>query len=105
MSFKYTILDEHSYLIEGNGTRIKQTDISPFSFPHPGTTVEESAQNHINVLIAEQEDAANEKATTESQLQELMLAVAELAASSEQNKLETQLAIAELASTLAGGEA
>lgn len=105
MAYAFTIMDEHSYKIEGNGTRIVQTDMSPFVFPHPGATVEESAQNHINALITEQEAAENEKATTESQLQELMLAVAELASSSEQNKLETQLAIAELAATLNGGVA
>lgn len=105
MAYTFTVLDEHSYLIEGEGTRLKQTDISPFSFPYPGSTVEESAQNHINALVSEQEAIENEKATTESQLQELMLAVAELASSSEQNKLETQLAIAELAATLNGGAA
>lgn len=105
MAYTFKVIDGNSYLIEGNNTRISQTNKYPFFFPYAGETVEESAQNHINTLIAEQEAAANEKETTESQIQELMLAVAELASSSEQNKLETQLAIAELTSTLNGGAA
>ncbi len=49
MSYSYEII-ENGYIIEGNGTRIKQTNVAPFKFPHPGDTIEESAQNHINAL-------------------------------------------------------
>lgn len=94
-------LKETGYIIFNNG---KPWIVQDSYIPYPGATVEESAQNHINAIIKDNEAQPNVP-TTDEQIQELMLAVAELAASSEQNKLETQLAIAELASTLAGGEA
>lgn len=101
MSLTYEIVEDGYYLIkDGNRWMYQPSNI----IPYPGGTIEESAQNHINAIIADNE-AQPSAPTTEEQIQELMLAVAELAASSEQNKLETQLAIAELASTLAGGEA
>lgn len=97
-----------TYEVNGNGYTIlnegKPWIVQDKYIPYPGATVEESAQNHINEIIKDNE-AQPSVPTTEEKLQELMVAVAELASSSEQNKIETQLAIAELASTLAGGEA
>lgn len=100
MNLTYEV-NENGYTILNDG---KPWIVQDSYIPYPGATVEESAQNHINEIIKDNE-AQPSAPTTEEQIQELMLAVAELAASSEQNKLETQLAIAELASTLAGGEA
>lgn len=101
MNLTYEIVDSgYNILKDGKVWMVQPKGI----FPHEGATVEESAQNHINAIIADNE-AQPSAPTTDEQIQELMLAVAELAASSEQNKIETQLAIAELASTLAGGEA
>lgn len=36
-------------------------------YPYPGTTVEESAQNHINAIIAEREQAAQIEADAGAQ--------------------------------------
>lgn len=103
MALKYEIIENGKgyYILEDNKRIWKQVD--PL-IPYPGSTIEESAQNHVNAIIADNE-AQPSTPTTEEQIQELMLAVAELASSSEQNKLETQLAIAELAATLNGGVA
>lgn len=100
MNLTYEV-NKNSYTILNNG---KPWIVQDGYFPYEGATVEESAQNHINAIINEN-DATIITPTFEDQLQELMLAVAKLAASSEQNKLETQLAIAELAATLNGGAA
>lgn len=100
MNLTYEV-NKNGYTILNNG---KPWIVQDGYFPYEGATVEESAQNHINAIITEN-DATIITPTFEDQLQELMLAVAELAASSEQNKLETQLAIAELAATLNGGVA
>lgn len=100
MNLTYEV-NQNGYTILNNG---KPWIVQDGYFPYESATVEESAQNHINAIITEN-DATIITPTFEDQLQELMLAVAELAASSEQNKLETQLAIAELAATLNGGVA
>lgn len=100
MNLTYEITGEgYTILLNGKPWMVQDKYI-----PHPGSTVEESAQNHINeILKSEEENKPSE--STESKLQDIMLAIAELANSAEQDKLETQLALAELASLLTGGDA
>ena len=95
--------ENYTYEIEGNGyvilvngrVRYVQKDY----IPYPGDTVEESAQNHIDQIIADQKQSLS----MEDQVQQLMLAVAELGNSTATKDAEIQLAIAELASQITGG--
>lgn len=75
--------------------------------PYPGETMEESAQLHIEELLAQQEEqpALSEFEQLKTENMELKLAVAELAETLEAEKLNTQLALAELAETMIGGTA
>ena len=92
---------ELTYELRGNGYAIKRNGIDwiiqESYFPYPATTVEESAQLHIQDI----QDSEGNATSTEN---ELLLAVAELGAIVEQDKMETQLAIAELAAIVTGGE-
>lgn len=94
-----------TYEVHGNGYTIfndgKAWIVQDAFIPHPANTLEESVQLHINEILT-----ANQGETTvpvQEQINELMLAVAELASANETDKMETQLAIAELASIMTGG--
>lgn len=73
--------------------------------PHPADSMAESAQLHIDAIVAENtvEPQPSEIELLQAENQELKLAMAELAEAHEQSKLETQLALAELAESLTGG--
>lgn len=69
--YTYTVT-ENSYLIEGNGRRLFQEEILPnFPFPHPRATVEESAQAHIQAIIAAEQTQQQEAVTIVQLQQEL----------------------------------
>ncbi|MEK3993238.1 hypothetical protein MKY29_00635 [Psychrobacillus sp. FSL K6-2365] len=88
------------YVIFNNG--VPWIEQPANNIPYPGATMEESAQNHINKILADY--ALPPTNPIEDQLNELMIAVAELGMSAEQDKMETQVAIAELAMLVTGGE-
>lgn len=55
-----TAADEVYIILDDNGRDwIVQTQTN---CPHPGSTIEESAQNHINAILAEREQAAQAEA-------------------------------------------
>lgn len=60
-----TAADEVYIILDENGRDwIVQTQDN---CPHPGTTIEESAQNHINAILAERERAAQAEAEAVAQ--------------------------------------
>lgn len=93
---------ELTYEIQGAGYTIfndgKAWIVQTTYIPYPGATVEESAQNHIDQIIAE-----SNMPEPVDEVAELKLALAELAESQEQERLNTQLALAELAESMMGG--
>ncbi|WP_019242203.1 MULTISPECIES: hypothetical protein [Bacillus] len=94
-----------TYVVEGEKYTILNNGIpwivQEAYIPYPGTTLEESAQNHINTIIEEGNKPI--QPTLEEQVVELNIAIAELGLAAEQDKIETQLAIAELANIVTGG--
>lgn len=101
MNLTYTII-ENGYIILKDG--IPWVVQNNNRFPHPGETMEESAQNHITQILRDNENSPTPSVPVQDQLNELMIAVAELGMSAEQDKMETQVAIAELAMLVTGGE-
>lgn len=53
----YVILDEHG----------RDWIVQDGFYPNPGATIEESAQNHINAILAEREQAAQAEAEAATQ--------------------------------------
>lgn len=95
MNLTYEV-DGAKYTIFNNG---KAWIVQDGFYPYQGATVEESAQNHIDAILAEQSVQATDP------LDDVRLALAELAEQQELDKLNTQLALAELAETIMAGGA
>lgn len=84
---KYIILDnDHPWIVQEN------------YFPYPGATLEESAQNHIEQILED-----NNKPQQPNEMEALKLALAELAETQETERLQTKIALAELAESMSGG--
>ena len=92
-NYTYELVDQGYVILVNGRVRYVQKDY----IPYPGDTVEESAQNHIDQIIADQKQSLS----MEDQVQQLMLAVAELGNATSTSDAEIQLAIAELASQVA----
>lgn len=72
MELTYKLI-ENGYIILKDGVKwITQMDF----IPYPGATIEESAQNHVNEILKENEAAANQKSEVE-QMQEDNAMIAE----------------------------
>ncbi|MFX3631841.1 MAG: hypothetical protein ACE3L7_07150 [Candidatus Pristimantibacillus sp.] len=82
--------------MECNGFRVDLTGEPTLVFSYPDPAEPEAPPVY-------QKPLTEKVAELEIQNNELMLAVAELAVTSEQDKIETQLAIAELATIVTGG--
>ncbi|MEK4030782.1 hypothetical protein MKZ02_19890 [Pseudobacillus sp. FSL P4-0506] len=102
MNLTYQVENNKYTILKDNRPWIVQDDY----FPYPGATVEESAQNHINQIIADntrQEEDIVTREELEAQSTELKLAIAETAETEAMERANMQLAIAELAEFIAGG--
>lgn len=91
--YNVTIINDHSYMIEGNQTRIKETNEGVFFFPYPKETVLESAYAHIDAM----------KETNDLQSEGNIFLYQDLADTKER-LIEIQDALIELAELLTGGE-
>lgn len=93
-----------TYLVSINGYTIYKDGVAwvvqdENRFPYPGKTPEESAQNHINVILADNTVRPEEIDV----ITQLRIALAEMAEVQESEKLNNQLALAELAEAMIGG--
>lgn len=72
MELTYELI-KNGYIILKDGVKwIAQTDF----IPYPGATIEESAQNHINALLANTETSVNQS----EEIEKLKEQIAELSA-------------------------
>lgn len=97
-TFQYTTEEERRLIIEKNTTKylIGVQNITEGNFLIFSDTPNMAVESELN--------AQREQVTVlETRNNGTMLAVAELAMATEQDKIETQLAIAELANIIAGG--
>lgn len=104
MNLTYKVSGD-SYTIFSDGVAwIKQESY----IPYPGKNIEESAQNHIDVIVTDMNrpmppSPEEQMAKLKVENQELKLALAEMAEAQEQQRIETQLALAEIAEVVTGG--